>query len=81
MSFQIDGDDHDTHFWFYKGSAQRPEVTADTNEESIEVQTETLNVTFTPDPSGYVKAASTELTAAATITAWNSSVVVPSFTP
>ena len=50
LGFQIDGDDKDNLFWFYNCSASRPSVAGQTKEESIEVQTETLNITNAPDP-------------------------------
>ena len=50
LGFQIDGDEKGKFFWFYNCSAYRPTVSGQTKEESIEVQTETLNFTNKPDP-------------------------------
>lgn len=50
LGFQIDGDDKDNLFWFYNCSASRPTVAGQTKEESIEVNTETLNISNSPDP-------------------------------
>ena len=50
LGFQIDGDDKDNLFWFYHCSASRPTVAGQTKEESIEVNTETLNISNSPDP-------------------------------
>ena len=50
LGFQIDGDTKDNLFWFYNCSASRPTVAGQTKEESIEVNTETLNISNSPDP-------------------------------
>ena len=84
LLFEIDGDDHDTKFAFYNGYAQRPDVAAQTTEESIEVQTETLNVTFLPielDGVNVVKGCTTELTTAGIVSTWFTTFPVPDFTP
>ena len=50
LGFEIDGDEKGNLFWFYNCSASRPDVAGQTKEESVEVQTETLNITNAPDP-------------------------------
>lgn len=50
LGFQIDGDQNDNLYWFYNCSASRPSVAGQTKEESIEVNTETLNISNSPDP-------------------------------
>lgn len=50
LGFQIDGDVNGNFFWFYNCSASRPTVAGQTKEEGIEVQTETLNISNSPDP-------------------------------
>lgn len=80
LGFQIDGDANDNFFWFYNCSASRPTVAGKTKEKSIEVQTETLNISNSPDPritiSGKhpvkVRNASTSTTTAG---AWFSAVI------
>lgn len=80
LGFQIDGDANDNFFWFYNCSASRPTVAGQTKEEGIEVQTETLNISNSPDPritiSGKhpvkVRNASTSTTTAG---AWFSAVI------
>lgn len=48
LMFQIDGDDSNQLFTFYKCSASRPTISSKTNEQSIEVQTSTLDLTISP---------------------------------
>lgn len=50
LGFQIDGDEKDNLYWFYNCAASRPSVAGQTKEESIEVNTETLNISNSPDP-------------------------------
>ena len=50
LGFQIDGDEKDNLFWFYNCSASRPAVAGATKEDSVTVQTETLNISNSPDP-------------------------------
>lgn len=79
FGFQFDGDATETLYWFYKASATRPELAGQTNEESIEVQTETLNLTISPDAAGNIKINTTPETAAADVTAWFNAVPAPVF--
>jgi len=79
LGFEIDGDQQSTLFWFYNGTATRPEIAGQTKEESIEVNTETLNVRFRAGSDGYVKAATTPSTADADRTAWFTAVYTPDF--
>lgn len=48
LMFQIDGDESGQLFTFYKCNASRPSVASKTNENSIEVQTTSLDLTISP---------------------------------
>lgn len=54
--FEFSGDANATRHVLYNVSVSRPEITSKTKEKNIEVQTETLNVTASPRPDGFVKA-------------------------
>lgn len=51
LGFRIDGDDTNTKFWYYNCMAQRPNVAANTTEETITPQTESMNLTVSQRPS------------------------------
>ena len=80
LGFQIDGDEKENLYGFYNCSASRPSVAGQTKEESIEVNTETLNISNSPDPRitvnskhpTKVRNASTSTTSAST---WFSAVI------
>lgn len=61
----------------YNCSASRPKIEGKTNEESREVQTETLTIKARPLASGYVKAKTGDKTAAATYDGWYRNVYTP----
>ena len=61
----------------FKASASRPKIEGKTNEESREVQTETLTVKARPLASGYVKAKTGNKTSAETYEGWYKSVYLP----
>lgn len=59
MGFQVDGDVHNTLFWYYNCSATRPSQEASTNEDSKTPQTETLNLSCVADKDGNIRAKTT----------------------
>ncbi len=61
----------------YNCSASRPKIEGKTNEESREVQTETLTVKARPMADGYVKAKAGNQTTKATYEDWYKSVHLP----
>ena len=61
LGFRIDGDDKNTKFWYYNCMASRPSVAANTTEDTITPQTESMNLTVSQRPSdSKVRVAMTE---------------------
>jgi hypothetical protein len=56
--------------------ASRPDLASTTKGESIEVQTETLNLTIRPTADGIVKAETSETTSTSITDAWYNAVYV-----
>ena len=56
LLFQVENDVNATRFVYYNCTATRPSTEANTTEESIEPQTDTLSLTASPRPDGLVKA-------------------------
>ena len=56
LLFEFDGDQKHIRHVLYNCSASRPKIEGKTNEESTEVQTETLTIKASPLPNGTVKA-------------------------
>lgn len=77
LLFEFDGDVKKIRHVLYNCSASRPKIESKTNEESREVQTETLTVKARPLASGYVKAKTGDATTAAVYEAWYQSVYLP----
>ena len=59
FGFEVETDTTTRKFWFYKCTASRPSEDANTTEESIEVQTDTLSWTCSPDSDHMVVDAAT----------------------
>lgn len=71
---EITEDEKGRRFVFYRCMASRPDVGANTKGESVEVQTETLNLVIRPNNSGVVKASTTADTNTLTFNNWYSNV-------
>lgn len=77
LGFQVEGDDHNSRFWFYNCVATRPEVEGDTKEANLTAQTETIRISTTPAADGSVRARTTGETPTATYDGWFSTVWEP----
>ena len=77
LLFEFDGDIRKIRHVLYNCSARRPKIEGKTNEESREVQTETLTVKARPMADGYVKAKTGNTTDATTYADWYKAVYVP----
>lgn len=71
---EFTGDEKERKFVFYHCVASRPDLASTTKGESIEVQTETLNLTIRPTADGIVKAETSETTPQATLDGWYTAV-------
>ena len=81
LLFEFDGDVRKIRHVLYNCSASRPSISAKTNEENREVQTETLTVKARPLSTGYVKAKTGDSTKASVYNNWYKSVYQPADTP
>lgn len=77
LLFEFDGDKRHIRHVLYNCSASRPGIEGKTNEESREVQTETLTIKATPLSNGMVKAKTGDETDEETYNGWYSKVYVP----
>lgn len=77
LLFEFDGDVRKIRHVLYNCSAARPTIESQTNEEEIEVQTETLSITASPLASGYVKAKTGDSTTDEVYENWYDSVYLP----
>ena len=77
LLFEFDGDVRKIRHVLYKCAASRPGVESKTNEEEVEVQTETLSIKATPMANGYVKAKTGDDTTDAVYQNWYSAVYLP----
>ena len=80
LLFEFDGDVKKIRHVLYNCSAARPNIESATNEEEIEVQTETLAITAAPLANGYVKARTGDSTTDTIYTGWYTSVYMPTVT-
>ena len=80
LLFEFDGDVKKIRHVLYNCSAARPNIESATNEEEIEVQTETLAITAAPLANGYVKARTGDSTTDTVYTGWYPSVYMPTVT-
>ena len=81
LLFEFDGDQRHIRHVLYNCSASRPGIEGKTNEESREVQTETLTIKATPLPDGMVKAKTGDTTDAAVYNGWYAAVYMPAAAP
>ena len=77
LLFEFDGDIRKIRHVLYKCAASRPSVESKTNEEEVEVQTETLSIKATPMASGIVKAKTGDDTTDSVYQNWYSAVYLP----
>lgn len=77
LLFEFDGDQKKIRHIMYNCSAARPTLEGQTNEESREVQPETLTVQARPLPNGNVKARTGDSTTKAAYDAWYQAVYLP----
>lgn len=75
---EFTGDEKARRFAFYNCMASRPDLNSTTKGETLEVQSETLNLTIRPNANGIVKADTGAETGTATYDAWYSSVYTAS---
>lgn len=81
LLFEFDGDVKKIRHVLYNCSASRPKIESKTNEESKEVQTETLTIKARPLASGYVKAKTGDSTTQAIYDKWYEAVYMPASSP
>jgi phi13 family phage major tail protein len=75
LLFQFEGDDKATRHALFRCIASRPDVSGATKEQTIEPQTETLNITALPRINDYVVKGSCPQTATTAYAAWYTAVV------
>ena len=77
LLFEFDGDKKHIRHVLYNCAASRPGIEGKTNEDSREVQTETLTIKATPLASGIVKAKTGNTTDATVYNDWYKAVYMP----
>ena len=78
LLFEFDGDVKQIRHVLYNCTAARPTIESSTNEEEIEVKTETLSIKASPLANGYVKARTGDDTTAEVYNNWYKSVYMTS---
>lgn len=81
LMFEFDGDVKKIRHCLYKCAASRPSIESQTNEDEIEVQTETLSLKATPLANGVVKSKTGDDTTDATYQNWYKAVYMPATEP
>lgn len=77
LLFEFDGDKHKIRHVMYNCTAARPSLEGQTNEESREVQHETLSLSSRPLPNGLVKARTGNDTNTEAYSSWYTQVYLP----
>lgn len=77
LLFEFDGDQRHIRHVLYNCAASRPGIEGKTNEDTREVQTETLTIKATPLSSGLVKAKTGNTTDTTVYNDWYKSVYIP----
>ena len=77
LLFEFDGDVKQIRHVLYNCTAARPTIESSTNEEEIEVKTETLSIKAAPLYGGFVKARTSDTTSEAAYEGWYSAVYLP----
>ena len=77
LLFEFDGDVKKIRHVLYNCAASRPGIESQTNEEEVEVKTETLSIKATPLANGYVKAKTGDDTTDSVYQNWYSAVYLP----
>ena len=77
LLFEFDGDQKKIRYVLYNCSAGRPKIEGQTNEESREVQTETLSIKARPIKEGLVKSKTGKETTEETYKNWYQTVYMP----
>ena len=77
LLFEFDGDIKKIRHVLYNCAASRPSIESQTNEDEIEVKTETLSITATPLANGYVKAKTGDDTTDTIYADWYKAVYMP----
>ena len=80
LLFEFDGDQKHIRHVLYNCAASRPGIEGKTNEDTREVQTETLTIKAVPLSSGLVKAKTGNTTDATVYSDWYKSVYMPTVT-